>query len=67
MVSAQSSEPVSYTHLELFMDNRENVIKEIDWMLGFLQEYRDAITDDDEERLVRILDEGSQKKIALEG
>ena len=52
---------------ELFMDNRENVIKEIDWMLGFLQEYRDAITDDDEERLVRILDEGSQKKIALDG
>lgn len=48
---------------ELFMDNRENVIKEIDWMLGFLQEYRDAITDDDEERLVRILDEGSQKKL----
>ena len=52
---------------ELFMDNRENVIKEIDWMLGFLQEYRDAIVDDDEEKLVRILDEGSQKKIALDG
>ena len=52
---------------ELFMDNRENVIKEIDWMLGFLQEYKDAIVDDDEEKLVRILDEGSQKKIALDG
>ena len=28
---------------ELFMDNRENVIKEIDWMVGFLNEYKDAI------------------------
>ena len=52
---------------ELFMDNRENVIKEIDWMVGFLNEYKDAIINDDEERLVRILDEGSKKKIALDG
>ena len=52
---------------ELFMANRENVIKEIDWMVGFLNEYKDAIINDDEERLVRILDEGSKKKIALDG
>lgn len=52
---------------ELFMDNRENVIKEIDWMVGFLNEYKDAIINDDEERLVRILDEGSKKKIAMDG
>ena len=52
---------------ELFMDNRENVIKEIDWMVGFLNEYKDAIINDDDERLVRILDEGSKKKIALDG
>ena len=52
---------------ELFMDNRENVIKEIDWMVGFLYVYKYDIINDDEERLVRILDEGSKKKIALDG
>ena len=52
---------------ELFMANKGNVIKELDWLIGFLQEYKEAIEADDEERLVRILDEGSQKKIALDG
>ena len=52
---------------ELFMANKGNVIKELDWLIGFLQEYKEAIEDKDEERLVRILDEGSQKKIALDG
>lgn len=52
---------------ELFMANKGNVLKELDWLIGYLQEYKEAIEDDDEERLVRILDEGSQKKIALDG
>ena len=52
---------------ELFMANKGNVIKELDWLIGFLQEYKEAIEADDEERLVRVLDEGSQKKIALDG
>ena len=49
------------------MANKGNVLKELDWLIGYLQEYKEAIEDDDEERLVRILDEGSQKKIALDG
>ncbi len=52
---------------ELFIANSGNVIKEIDWLLDFLTEYKDAIIDNDEERLVSILDEGSKKKIALDG
>ena len=52
---------------ELFMDNRENVLQELDWLIGFLDEYRQAILDDDEERLIRLLDEGSRRKKAIDG
>lgn len=52
---------------ELFMANKENVLKEIDWLVAFLNEYKCAIMNDDEEYLVRILDEGSKKKTALDG
>ena len=52
---------------ELFMDNKQNILKELDWLIGFLNEYRQAIADGDEERLVRILDEGSKRKKAIDG
>ena len=52
---------------EIFMDNRENVLQELDWLIGFLDEYRQAILDDDEERLIRLLDEGSRRKKAIDG
>ncbi len=52
---------------ELFMDNKENMLKELDWLIGYLEEYRQAILDDDEERLIRILDEGSRRKKAIDG
>ncbi|MBQ2040822.1 MAG: prephenate dehydrogenase [Lachnospiraceae bacterium] len=52
---------------ELFMDNKENMLKELDWMIASLDEYRQAILDEDEERLVRILDEGSKRKKAIDG
>jgi len=52
---------------ELFMDNKENMLKELDWLIGYLEEYRQAILDDDEERLIRILDEGSKRKKAIDG
>lgn len=52
---------------ELFMANKDNVLKEIDWLVAFLNEYKYAIMNNDEEYLVRILDEGSKKKTALDG
>ena len=52
---------------ELFLDNRENVLQELDWMIGFLEEYRRAIQEEDEEELIRILKEGSDRKIAIDG
>ena len=52
---------------ELFLDNRENILQELDWMIGFLEEYRQAILQDDEEDLIRILKEGSDRKVAIDG
>ena len=36
-------------------------------MIGFLEEYRRAIQEEDEEELIRILKEGSDRKIAIDG
>ena len=52
---------------ELFMDNKENVLNELDWLIDFLAEYRDAILKDDEDELTRILKEGSDRKISIDG
>ena len=52
---------------ELFMDNKEYVLQELDWMIGFLDEYRQAILADDEEELTKILKEGSDRKISIDG
>lgn len=52
---------------ELFMDNKENVLNELDWLIAFLAEYRDAILKDDEDELTRILKEGSDRKISIDG
>lgn len=52
---------------ELFMDNKENVLNELDWLIESLAEYRDAILKDDEDELTRILKEGSDRKISIDG
>lgn len=52
---------------ELFMDNKENILRELDWLIDFLDEYRAAIRNDDEEELTRILKEGSDRKISIDG
>ncbi len=52
---------------ELCMDNKENVLQELDWLIGYLGEYRDAIDKGDEEELTRVFKEGSDRKIAIDG
>ena len=52
---------------ELFMDNKENILHELDWMIASLEEYRQAILDNDEARLIKILDEGSRRKKEIDG
>ncbi|MDE7233756.1 MAG: prephenate dehydrogenase [Ruminiclostridium sp.] len=47
---------------ELFMCNREALLKEINCILDRITEYRDAIRDNDLERLIEILRDGRELK-----
>ena len=52
---------------ELFLENRDYLLKEIDSFLGSMQEYRDALEAEDRDELVRLLDEGRRKKAEVDG
>ncbi|MBQ3217139.1 MAG: prephenate dehydrogenase [Oscillospiraceae bacterium] len=47
---------------ELFLDNRDNLIQEIDGIVASLQEYRDALEQEDAPTLCRLLEEGKKRK-----
>ena len=43
---------------ELFLENKDYLMEELDLVIGFLKEYRDAMADDDADRLRSLLAEG---------
>ena len=47
---------------ELFMENRGNLVAELDFIIDSLSEYRDALVENDAERLCTLLREGRQRK-----
>ncbi len=47
---------------ELFLENRENIIFEIDTLIDNLKQYSDAIKNNDEKTLIELLKDGTQKK-----
>ena len=47
---------------ELFMENKENLTAEIDGIIAELKKYSDAIKNNDEKELERLLEEGSRIK-----
>ena len=47
---------------ELFLDNKENLVKELDFFLNSVKAYRDAIANDDPETLKALLAEGRRIK-----
>jgi len=51
---------------ELFLENGDNLIKELDFLINSLCEYRSAIQNNDAETLIRILDEGRMRKKAID-
>jgi prephenate dehydrogenase len=51
----------------LFLENKDNLLKELDIFLRELQKYRDAIVDGDEKELHRLLEEGSRRKEEVDG
>lgn len=52
---------------ELFLENRENLLFELDQYIRSLTEYRDALQERDEQRLYRLLDEGKRRKEEVDG
>lgn len=47
---------------ELFMENKDDLLFELDIFLQCMQQYRDVIADGQEKALARLLDEGRQRK-----
>ncbi len=52
---------------ELFLSNRENMISELSLYIDNLQQYRDALMQEDESRLIQLLDEGRKRKEDVDG
>ena len=47
---------------QLFLDNDDYLIEEIDILMDHLREYREALKDRDRERLIKLLDDGRRIK-----
>ena len=52
---------------ELFMENKDNLLKELNCLIDNLNEYKPAMENDDEDELVRLLDEGRRIKAEVDG
>lgn len=52
---------------ELFLENRDNVLFELDYYIDSLRQYQQAIRDQDMEKLVGLLDEGKKRKEEVDG
>ena len=52
---------------ELFLSNKENILEELSFYINSLNEYKMAIESNDEETLIRILDEGRKRKEEVDG
>ena len=52
---------------ELCMENRENMLFELDNFMGSLQQYRDALAGGDRGKLAALLEEGKHRKEEIDG
>ena len=52
---------------ELFLENRDFLLKEIDCYIEHLSQYKTAMEQNDEEELIRLLDEGKKRKEEVDG
>ena len=52
---------------ELFLENRDFLLKEIDCYIEHLSQYKAAMEQNDEEKLIRLLDEGKKRKEEVDG
>lgn len=52
---------------ELFLENKDYLIREVDTIIESLQAYRDAMAANDSEKLTALLDEGKRLKEEIDG
>lgn len=52
---------------ELFMENKDFLLNELDLFINSLTQYREAMTNDDMPELIRLLDEGRRLKEEVDG
>ena len=52
---------------ELFLENRDELLKELDSFIGELGRYREALEEKDGERLRTLLEEGCRRKMEIDG
>lgn len=52
---------------ELFLSNRDNILKELSFYINSLTQYQQAIKNNDEAKLVQLLDEGRKRKEEVDG
>ena len=52
---------------ELFLENQENLLQELDILMESLQQYRDALQAEDFETLTALLEEGKRRKEEVDG
>ena len=52
---------------QLFLENKDHLIFEIDNLQKELQKYKEALENDDAEELTRLLDEGRRIKEEVDG
>lgn len=52
---------------ELFLENRDNMLHELDCLMENLMQYRAAIADDDSAALTQLLEEGKRRKEEVDG
>jgi prephenate dehydrogenase len=52
---------------ELFLNNKHNVLFELDYYIASLQQYRDAIAEEDQTTLIKLLNDGRKRKEQVDG
>ena len=52
---------------ELFFDNKENIVKELDCFIDEITKYKDALLEDDRDKMVELLREGRICKEEVDG
>ena len=52
---------------ELFLENRDCIFNELVWFIAALEQYRDAVKNDDFETLEKLLDDGRRRKEEVDG